>query len=85
MNQINVVVLGDPAEPTLKLLDRIGNEVKLTVAKTADGLGESLTDARVLFNWSGPKAEIRNVLERAPKLEWIHARYAGLDASFFRN
>jgi phosphoglycerate dehydrogenase-like enzyme len=83
MDQINVVVLGDPTEPTLKLLDQLGASVKLTIAKTADALGESLAEARVLFNWSGPKAEIKNVLERAPNLEWIHARYAGLDALLF--
>lgn len=79
MAKITVVVLGDPSEPTLKLLDSLGSEVDLSISKTADGLGEALAEARVLFNWSGTRAEIVNVLARAPKLEWVHARYAGLD------
>lgn len=83
MDQITVIVLGDPAEPTLKVLDKLGDGVNLTIAKTADELGDALAEARVLFNWAGPKGEIRNVLERAPKLEYIHARYAGLDALLF--
>jgi phosphoglycerate dehydrogenase-like enzyme len=83
MDQITVIALGDPAEPTLKKLDELGSGVNLKIAKTADDLGDSLAEARVLFNWSGSKAEIKKVLERAPKLEWIHARYAGLDALMF--
>lgn len=79
MAKITVVVLGDPSEPTLKLLDSLGADVDLSISKTADGLGDALAEARVLFNWSGTRAEIVNVLARAPKLEWVHARYAGLD------
>jgi phosphoglycerate dehydrogenase-like enzyme len=83
MSDITVVVLGDKAEPTLKKLDEIGPGVKVYIAKTADELGPALADARVLFNWSGTRAEIKRVLETAPKLEWIHARYAGLDGLLF--
>ncbi len=80
MAKINVVVLGDPSEPTLKLLDSLSADANVSIAKTADGLGpDALAEARVLFNWSGSRAEIVNVLARAPKLEWVHARYAGLD------
>jgi phosphoglycerate dehydrogenase-like enzyme len=83
MDQIKVIVLGDPAEPALKKLEQLGDGVSVKIAKTAEGLGESIADARVLFNWAGPRAEIKTVLERAQKLEWIHARYAGLDALLF--
>jgi phosphoglycerate dehydrogenase-like enzyme len=83
MEDITVVVLGDPAEPTLKKLDALGSGVNLKIAKTADELGPALAEARVLFNWSGNRAEIKKALERGSKLEWIHARYAGLDALLF--
>ena len=79
MAKITVVVLGDPSEPTLKLLDSLASDANISISKTADGLGDALAEARVLFNWSGTRAEIVNVLARAPKLEWVHARYAGLD------
>ena len=83
MDDIAVVVLGDKAEPALKKLDELSPGVKLTIAKTADELGGALADARVLFSWSGARAEVRNVLEKAPGLEWIHVRYAGLDGLLF--
>jgi phosphoglycerate dehydrogenase-like enzyme len=83
MDEISVIVLGDKAEPTLRKLDEIGPGVKVTIAKTADELGGALADARVLFNWSGSRDEIKRVLATAPKLEWIHARYAGLDGLLF--
>lgn len=67
------------SEPTLKLLDSLASDANISISKTADGLGDALAEARVLFNWSGSRAEIVNVLARAPKLEWVHARYAGLD------
>jgi phosphoglycerate dehydrogenase-like enzyme len=82
MDQIQVVVLGDPAEPTLKRLSELEG-AKVAIAKTAEGLGDALSEARVLFNWAGPKAEIKSALEKGTKLEWIHARYAGLDALLF--
>jgi phosphoglycerate dehydrogenase-like enzyme len=83
MEQIQVICLGDPAEPTLKRLEELGPGVKLTLAKTADGLGDAVAEARVLYSWAAPKAELKKVLERAPKLEWIQTRSAGLDSTLF--
>ena len=79
MDKITVVVLGDPSEPTLKALDSLGNQVNLCIAPTAAGLGDALAEARVLYSWSGSRAEIINVLAGAPKLEWVQVRSAGLD------
>ncbi len=49
-------------------------------ADKAAELGSALADARVLFQWAGNREELKQVLAGAPKLEWIHGRYAGLDA-----
>ncbi len=76
-------MLADPAAPPLEKLTSIGPGVTLKIAKTADGLGDAVRDARVLFNWTGSKPEVRRILESAPRLEWIHAMYAGLDRSLF--
>ncbi len=83
MDDLTIIVLGDPAEPALQPVKTIGPGVTVTIAKTADELGDALKTARVLFNWSGRRAEIKEALRRAPKLEWLHARYAGLDALLF--
>ena len=83
MNDITVVVLGDPAEPTLRKLDEAGPGVALKIAKKADELGAALEHARVLYSWTGSRTEIKHVLERSPRLEWIHSRSAGLDSFLF--
>lgn len=76
MEDITVVVLGDPAEPTLQRLN-------FPIAKTAGELGPALNEARILYNWGVGKAEVQKVLARAPKLEWIQTRSAGLDSLLF--
>jgi phosphoglycerate dehydrogenase-like enzyme len=83
MDNITVLVLADPAAPALKKLDAIGPGVTLKIGKTAEALGDAVSDARVLFNWTGSKPDVHRVMQTAPKLEWIHAMYAGLDRSLF--
>lgn len=83
MENITVLVLADPANSALRELDGIGPAVTVRIGKTADDLGAAVEDARVLFNWTGSKPEVLKVMQRSPKLEWIHAMYAGLDRSLF--
>jgi phosphoglycerate dehydrogenase-like enzyme len=83
MDNITVLVLADPAAPALTKLDTIGPGVTLKIGKTAEALGNAVHDARVLFNWTGSKPDVHRVMQTAPKLEWIHAMYAGLDRSLF--
>ena len=83
MDNITILVLADPAASALSKLDAIGAGVTIKVGKTADALGDAVAEARVLFNWTGSKLDVRRIMEAAPKLEWIHAMYAGLDRSLF--
>lgn len=82
-DDITVLVLADPAAEPLRKLDALGPGVALKIGKTAEALGDAVADARVLFNWTGSKTEVGRILETAPRLEWIHAMYAGLDRSLF--
>ncbi len=80
MENITVVVLGGAQEPALDRLSKLGPGVTLKRADKASELGSALADARVLFQWAGNRDELKAVMAGAPKLEWIHGRYAGLDA-----
>jgi phosphoglycerate dehydrogenase-like enzyme len=79
MDPITVVVLGGSKEPALNRLSELGADVKIVRAEKTEELGDALKDARVLFQWAGSRDELKKVLAGAPKLEWIHGRYAGLD------
>ncbi len=82
MENINIVVLGDPVERVLAQLHEV-ESASVTISKTAEGLGAALAEARVMFSWGGNRAEVKKVLEGGPKLEWIHSRSAGLDSMLF--
>jgi len=84
MSEITVVVLGNPAErQRRKLLEGLGPQVHVKIAANVAGLGDDLARAQVLFSWTGSKDDVAAVLKNAPGLEWIHARYAGLDRILF--
>lgn len=80
MDDITVVVLGGSTEPALRRLRELGPGVTLKFADKASDLAPELASARVLFQWAGNREELKRVLAGAPHLEWIHGRYAGLDA-----
>ena len=80
MENITVVVLGGSTEPALRRLNELGPGVTLKFADKASDLAPELADARVLFQWAGNREELKRVMAGAPRLEWIHGRYAGLDA-----
>jgi phosphoglycerate dehydrogenase-like enzyme len=83
MEEITVIVLGDPAEPSLGLLKDIGPGVRLKIAKSAEELSPEFAEARVLYAWNSPRAQVAPILAGAPKLEWIQTRSAGLDGLLF--
>jgi phosphoglycerate dehydrogenase-like enzyme len=80
MDEITVVVLGGTQEPALNRLSELGPNVRLIRAEKAADVGPALADARILFQWAGNREELKRVMAGAPNLEWIHGRYAGLDA-----
>ena len=83
MAPITVAVLGDPAEPTLKRLAELGPGIRIKAGRSAEELLPELAEARVLFNWFGAREQVEGIMAAAPHLEWIHARYAGLDRLLF--
>jgi phosphoglycerate dehydrogenase-like enzyme len=78
-----IVVLGSPNEKALDALTSLESEAKIVKGKTASDCAAALPEARILFSWSGSRDDVRNAILQAPKLEWIHVRYAGLDKLLF--
>jgi phosphoglycerate dehydrogenase-like enzyme len=84
MAETTVVVLGDPgAALTERIKAGLGPDVRIKYGRNAEALQPELPDAKVLFNWVGGKEDAHKVMQAAPGLEWIHARYAGLDRLLF--
>jgi phosphoglycerate dehydrogenase-like enzyme len=83
MNHHTIVVLADPSEPTLKLLEELPPETSVAVGNRLDAFDRAAPDADVIFRWSGPRTLLREVFLRCPRLGWVHSRPVGLDQTLF--
>jgi len=85
MDNITVLVLADPTEPRLAMLEALPPETGITVGNSAEAFVRAAPHATVIFNWSLAGDLQREVFRMCPKLEWVHSRSAGLDGVSFQN
>jgi phosphoglycerate dehydrogenase-like enzyme len=78
-----ILVLADPNEPQLALLEQLPPETNLAVGNSPAAFERAAEDADVIFNWSYGRALLREVFARSPKVRWVHSRSAGLDSLLF--
>jgi phosphoglycerate dehydrogenase-like enzyme len=83
MDNNTVLVLANPTEPQLAMLDELPPETGIAVGNNTEAFESAAKDARVIFNWSGSGALLREVFAMSPRVEWVHTRSAGLDNQLF--
>ena len=83
MDDITVLVLANPTEPQLAMLEELPPETGIAVGNSAEAFDRSAPDATVIFNWSGSGALLRDVFAMCPRVQWVHTRSAGLDGVIF--
>jgi phosphoglycerate dehydrogenase-like enzyme len=83
MSKITVLILADPADRHLAMLEALPEETCLAAGDRAEAFEGLAADADVLFSWSGTRALLREVLAMAPRARWVHTRAAGLDDLLF--
>jgi phosphoglycerate dehydrogenase-like enzyme len=79
MDHITVLVLADPTEPRLAMLEELPPETGIAVGNSAEAFVRAAPDATVIFNWSLIGDLQREVFRMCPNVEWVHSRSAGLD------
>ena len=79
METITVLVLANPTDRQLAMLDALPEETCLAIGESAAAFRWSAAAADVIFNWSGTRELLRDVLAMAPAARWVHTRSAGLD------
>jgi phosphoglycerate dehydrogenase-like enzyme len=70
-------------DPYLPMLDSVRSRARVVTGPKADSLAPEAANAEALLAWSPNKREIAALLPRAPKLQWMHSRWAGLDSLLF--
>ena len=83
MDPITVLVLADPAEPRLAMLEELPPETGIAVGNSAEAFVRAAPDATVIFNWSLAGDLQREVFRMCPNVKWVHSRSAGLDGLLF--
>lgn len=83
MKRTTVLVLSDPQEPQVAMLDELREAADVVVGDSATAFEASALKAEVLLNWSGSLSLMREVFQSCRGLRWIHSRSAGLERTLF--
>lgn len=83
MDNNTVVVLADPTEAQLAMLEQLPPETSIAVGNTTEAFERAAPDANIIFNWSLSGALLREVFVMCPRAQWVHVRSAGLDGVLF--
>ncbi|SPF56134.1 D-isomer specific 2-hydroxyacid dehydrogenase, NAD-binding [Candidatus Sulfopaludibacter sp. SbA4] len=83
MDNNTVVVLANPTEPQLAMLEQLPPETSIAVGNSAEAFARAAPEANVIFNWSLSGGLLREVFLMCPRVQWVHSRAAGLDGMLF--
>ena len=79
MATTTLLVLADPAEPQLRMLDRFRAGMTIVTGQRTEVFAQSAPVADAILLWSASRELVQQVWAMAPRVRWIHSRAAGLD------
>src|ERR1700752_5373288 len=83
MKHNTILVLANPNEAPIGLLDKLRADNEIFVGDSAESMKSAAPNANIIFNWSGSLDLLRTVFRMCPKLQWVHSRSAGLERTLF--
>jgi phosphoglycerate dehydrogenase-like enzyme len=83
MDNHTVLVLSDPADRQLAMLEALPDSASIAVGNNPEAFERLAPEARVILNWSGSRQLMQEVWKMAPRVEWVHSRAAGIDGMLF--
>jgi phosphoglycerate dehydrogenase-like enzyme len=83
MDDSTVLVLADPTDPLLGMLEALPDNTRIAVGDRVEAFAQAAPSADVILNWSGSRELLRQVWRGSPRVRWVHARSAGLDDLLF--
>ena len=83
MDNNTVLVLANPTDTQLAMLQELPPETSLAVGNSVEAFERAAPDADVIFNWGGSRELLREVFAMAPRVRWVHSKAAGLDTMLF--
>jgi phosphoglycerate dehydrogenase-like enzyme len=83
MSTITLLVLADPADPTLRMLAELSDSTSIACGNSVEAFRSLAERADVILNWSGSRELLEQVWAMAPRVRWLHSRSAGLEDLLF--
>jgi phosphoglycerate dehydrogenase-like enzyme len=83
MRNDTILVLANPGEPQLAILNERLAQARTIIGNAAEAFEGDALHATVLFNWSGSLALFKRVFAMCPNLVWVHSRSVGLERTLF--
>jgi phosphoglycerate dehydrogenase-like enzyme len=82
-DRINLLVIANPDEPQLQMLDALPASTHVVIGKTFDALHDAARDADVLLKWQGSRTLFEQIWRLAPRVRWVHSMWTGIDRIVF--
>jgi phosphoglycerate dehydrogenase-like enzyme len=83
MENNTILVLADPTEPVLTMLEALPDATTIAVGDKVEAFERTAADATIIFSWSIAGGLLERAFAMAPRVRWIHSRAAGLDGVLF--
>jgi len=83
MDNTTLLVIANPTDRELALLEQLPKNVSIAVGSTLEAFERTAPDADVICYWSTSPKLLQPLWKIAPKVKWVHSRSAGLDSLLF--
>ena len=83
MTNNTILVLADPVEPQLAMMEPLRAEVEIVVGNSVEAFERAAAGASAILKWSGSISLLREVFCKCPNARWVHTRSAGVEGMLF--
>ena len=83
MDNITLLVLANPTDPQLAMLEQLPDSTSIVVGNSVEAFKRAAPEAEAIFYWSGPGKVLEQIWPLAKRVKWVHCRNAGLDNLLF--
>jgi len=83
MDNNTLLVLANPTDRQLAMLEKLPNSTSIVVGNSIEAFQKAAPEAEAIFYWSGPGKLLEQIWPLAKNVKWVHCRNAGLDNLLF--
>jgi len=83
MDSLTLLVLANPADRRLRLLDRLPQDTRIAAGDSVGAVASAAPGADVILAWFTGRALLEEVWRMAPRVRWVHSSSAGVENVLF--